>query len=724
MRPWVRRLLCSAAPPSERPTTPLHDLLIYSSDVPSIFDSTIKRSQIKLMRQKELQMQEEIQKMRAALENREESNLSVAVPFIYGGSTLLRQGVDTVEPEEIVEVTADEDAAGVKQSPVYPFGLFRDPGDISRTPLLPTGELTEGGDDTSRKKRGRGRGRRRTHEEDQGRPDTEEPLQLEKSLSKDELFRYGSSDPTIPASEVPCGGCGALLHCNDPKMPGFVPVEMFEDKSPEALRLVSCQRCHILREYNVALKVSVPPDKYTDTIRHLHTKRALVLLIVDLLDFPGSVWPGILDLLGTNKRIILVGNKTDLLPQDSPDYLKRIHKSMREVFLEKCNNGLITHDPNMVSSVLVSARTGFHIERLIDIIYSSWHEGRRIVGSDIYLVGTTNVGKSSIFNALLESDLCKVKAIDQVEKALTSPIPGTTLNLLKFPVMRPDPSRLNERLTRVKRSMKEFTQRERDRIELLRKHRHRKYSVLRGPVELTFAYHRDKQLPLTGGSLALERRNPQVTLPQRLDPTDPDFAHGRWCYDTPGTVSEDQVIQLLTQDEVNKLIPHLPLQPRTFTFRNGQSLFIGGLARLDLLEGPFAVHPMLVTVFCSDDLPINMVRTADAEEFYRKALAADFLRVPRGDPIRLRDFPPLEGKDFEVDSVDYGQSSCDIVFSSAGWVTCNTGVGRMAGVKAWTPGGRGLYLRDPPFLPFASQLKGKRIGGTPSYKPQIYIPRY
>ena len=41
----------------------------------------------------------------------------------------------------------------------------------------------------------------------------------------------------------------------------------------------------------------------------------IVVLIVDLTDFPGSVWPNILDLIGSDKRVILVGNKVDLLPQ-------------------------------------------------------------------------------------------------------------------------------------------------------------------------------------------------------------------------------------------------------------------------------------------------------------------------------------------------------------------------------------------------------------------------
>lgn len=50
---------------------------------------------------------------------------------------------------------------------------------------------------------------------------------------------------------------------------------------------------------------------------------------------------------------------------------------------------------------------------------------------DVYLVGCTNVGKSSLFNALLQSDYCKTKAVDLMQRATTAPWPGTTLNLLK-----------------------------------------------------------------------------------------------------------------------------------------------------------------------------------------------------------------------------------------------------------------------------------------------------
>lgn len=72
----------------------------------------------------------------------------------------------------------------------------------------------------------------------------------------------------------------------------------------------------------------------------------------------------------------------------------------------------------------------------------------------MYIVGCTNVGKSTLFNILLQSDYCKVQATDLIQRATTSPWPGTTLNLLKFPILRPSANRIqmrNERLNSAKK---------------------------------------------------------------------------------------------------------------------------------------------------------------------------------------------------------------------------------------------------------------------------------
>ena len=82
-------------------------------------------------------------------------------------------------------------------------------------------------------------------------------------------------------------------------------------------------------------------------------------------------------------------------------------------------------------------------------MFHQWHQHNNSLPGDIYIIGTTNVGKSSLFNLLIDSDLCKIRAVDLIQKAMTSPVPGTTLNLLKFPVTRPEPHFLETRRRRV-----------------------------------------------------------------------------------------------------------------------------------------------------------------------------------------------------------------------------------------------------------------------------------
>lgn len=61
---------------------------------------------------------------------------------------------------------------------------------------------------------------------------------------------------------------------------------------------------------------------------------------------------------------------------------------------------------NIKHVALISAKTGFGVEELITHLHSQWkYEG------DVYLVGCTNVGKSTLFNTLLGSDYCKVTGV-------------------------------------------------------------------------------------------------------------------------------------------------------------------------------------------------------------------------------------------------------------------------------------------------------------------------
>ena len=73
-----------------------------------------------------------------------------------------------------------------------------------------------------------------------------------------------------------------------------------------------------------------------------------------------------------------------------------------------------------------------------------------------------------------------------------------------------------------------------------------------------------------------------------------------------------------------------------------------------------------------------------------------------------------------MDGVSLWESSCDVVLSSAGWVSCSPSVGQVFDVRAWTPGGKGIFLRDLAFLPRAVNLKGDKIKRTPTYANNLW----
>lgn len=59
----------------------------------------------------------------------------------------------------------------------------------------------------------------------------------------------------------------------------------------------------------------------------------------------------------------------------------------------------------------------------------------------------------------------------------------------------------------------------------------------------------------------------------------------------------------------------------------------------------------------------------------------------------------------------------DIVLSSGGWVSVNVRKAEFAHFHAWTPAGRGIFVRKPSLLPYAAELyRGKRKMFTPAYK--------
>lgn len=519
-------------------------------------------------------------------------------------------------------------------------------------------------------------------------------------------INYGTPAPDIPTSNVPCGGCGALLHCRDTSIPGYIPSEIFTQYNKLGgikLEGIHCQRCHFLEHYNMALQVRVSPDDYPKVLQKISEKdRALVILMVDLLDFPCSIWPGISDLIGKGRPIIVVGNKVDLLPDDGKGYLHRVKENLVNSMKE---NGFGMTNIKHVG--LISAKTGFGIEELITRLHSLWQ-----YKGDVYIVGCTNVGKSSLFNALLQSDYCKHAAEDLLQRATTSPWPGTTLNLLKFPILRPSGWRLYARHKRLENARHLEKQENELRQRMYKKTKNPKYASVIGKIERTFTDI--DPVDETKDNFAMQMRSHGGALkPVGLDMKDKRYALAKWCYDTPGVVQPEQIIHHFTTDELMKVFPNVLIRSRTFSLSPGTSLYIAGIARIDYCEG---LRKCRFTVFASYALPITICKTESADSLYDELLRSDAFAVPINNEDRLKLWPGLQSsKQFTVTGLDRDTSCADLVLSSAGWVAITPDTANKCVVQGWTPEGRGIYLRDS-LLPNIVRFKGKKVRGSCAYK--------
>lgn len=524
---------------------------------------------------------------------------------------------------------------------------------------------------------------------------------------------YGTPDVEVAVSDSCCSGCGALMHCTDPEMPGYLPSEKFkvlveEDKLKKAI----CQRCFLINHHQKALNVTMSKEEYRVIVKRIKSEKALVLLIVDLLDLPDSIIPDLPELVGKNKHIVILGNKIDLLPGDAENYLQRIK---RQLAAYCSSRGISTSDAKDIH--LISAKTGYGVENLISRLQSTWK-----YNGDVYLVGTANAGKSTLFNTLLESDYCKSRASDVIHKATISPWPGTTLNLLKFPIINPTPSRMFRRAERLKQASL-LTEEDMNPQELKRIKQFSKQGYLVGHIGRTFRANQSLKKDvvefdpdsLSFGEDTEEGVKQNLSLDSSTDAelTYNEIKDAHWLYDTPGIMKEHDVLSLLNEQEVKLVVPTHAITPRTYLMNPGMVLFLGALARIDYLEGKSSCW---LTVVASSHIPIHITNLDKADAVYQKHAGNILLAVPSGGEERMKTFPPLIAQDFELKGQGCNTAITDIKISSAGWVAVTAAKGDQLFLRTHAPEAAGLCLRTPSLLPHIVNQKGQRINKSPAYK--------
>ena len=210
--------------------------------------------------------------------------------------------------------------------------------------------------------------------------------------------------------DIKCSGCGVLIQTENKDKEGYVPlhvVEAHDENEP-----IYCQRCFRIRNYQEHASNDLPSEDYIKVISQINTKDSLIVLIVDIFDFSGSFLPNIKRLTGQND-VILAANKVDLLPSSVN----------RDKILAWVNELCKDEGLQVLDSILISSKKNIYIDELLELI-KKYKKNR-----DVYIVGSSNVGKSKLVNQI-------IRRLSGVEKDVltVSYAPNTTLNFVGFPL--------------------------------------------------------------------------------------------------------------------------------------------------------------------------------------------------------------------------------------------------------------------------------------------------
>ena len=180
--------------------------------------------------------------------------------------------------------------------------------------------------------------------------------------------------------DIKCMGCGAIIQTKDESKSGYIEKSVLEKHHEEFY----CKRCFNLRHYSKNNKVDMDESLLKEELDIIKKDKGLVCLVADAFDFEGTIHPKINTLLDTN-NILLVLNKYDLYIKDL-----NLNKLLDYIRLYLKKNDIKVKDILLVSGKL---------NKGIDTLIAKINELRN--GKNVYFVGMSDVGKSTLINQII-----------------------------------------------------------------------------------------------------------------------------------------------------------------------------------------------------------------------------------------------------------------------------------------------------------------------------------
>ena len=197
-----------------------------------------------------------------------------------------------------------------------------------------------------------------------------------------------------------CIGCGALLQSDDNTKEGYT----------RKIDSDLCERCFRIKNYGDYKVVVKDNAEFINILNDINKTKDLVVLVVDVFNINEEL-VNLSKILSND--ILLVLSKRDIMP-----------KSLYE---EKLLSYLDRFNLNIIDRLIISSYKNYQFDEL----YYKINKYKK--SSNIYVVGFTNAGKSTMINKLLYN------YSDNKTEITTSILPSTTLNSIEI--------KLNDELT-------------------------------------------------------------------------------------------------------------------------------------------------------------------------------------------------------------------------------------------------------------------------------------
>ena len=149
-----------------------------------------------------------------------------------------------------------------------------------------------------------------------------------------------------------------------------------------------------------------------------------------------------------------------------------------------------------------------------------------------------------------------------------------------------------------------------------------------------------------------------------------------YLYDSPGIINSHQMAHLVKDEDLKVIIPKSELRPINFQLNDQQSLYFGGLARMDFISGKHSSF----TCYFPKLLKIHRTKLEKSDSLYNRHLTL------KPEIETVKDIKEMKVYDFKLP-----QHKVDLVISGLGFISVNC---PNAKVKIHVPKGIGVFIRE------------------------------